>query len=90
MTREEYMSYAKSEIDSALTTTKNRLMNVVERAWAEGKKNAETDGVMEIVKEAIAKATAAPITSPTWPQTWYTTASNNTVPLGARMEDDGK
>ena len=53
MTREEFMTHAKREIDAAFNGNRNRLMNLVEQAWAEGKRNAETDSVMEIVREAL-------------------------------------
>ena len=45
MTRDEFMEEAQKEIDQVLLTHKNRLMNLVMKAWAEGKKNAEMDRV---------------------------------------------
>ena len=45
MTRDEFMDIANKEIDQMLVTQKNRMMGLVERAWAEGKKNAEMDRV---------------------------------------------
>lgn len=53
MTRDEFMAYAKREIDAVINTHKNRLMDVVYRAWAEGKKSAEIDALTETVKEAL-------------------------------------
>ena len=49
MKREEFMKYAEQEIDNAFRGQKNRMMNLVEQAWAEGKRNAEIDGVANIV-----------------------------------------
>lgn len=55
MTRDEFIDIASEEIDQMLITRKNRIMGLVERAWAEGKKNAEVSGIEGIVKEAIDK-----------------------------------
>ena len=53
MTRDEFMAYAESEVDEIVGRQKNRIMNVVSRAWAEGKKAAEIEGISEIVKAAL-------------------------------------
>lgn len=53
MTRDEFMTYAEHEIDAVLKTHKNRLMDVVYRAWAEGKKAAEIDALTETVRQAL-------------------------------------
>lgn len=53
MTRDEFMAYAEREIDAELKTRKNRLMNIVMRAWAEGKKSAEIDALTETVRQAL-------------------------------------
>ena len=53
MTRDEFMTYAEREIDAELKTRKNRLMNIVMRAWAEGKKSAEIDALTETVRQAL-------------------------------------
>lgn len=53
MTRDEFMAYAEREIDAVINTHKNRLMDVVMRAWAEGKKAAEISALTETVKEAL-------------------------------------
>ena len=55
MTREEFMKHAESEIEQAFRGQKNRMMNLVEQAWAEGKRNAEVNDVASVVKEAIEK-----------------------------------
>lgn len=48
MTREEFMKLAEQEIDKAFQGQRNRMMNLVEQAWAEGKRNAEMDRVDEL------------------------------------------
>ena len=53
MKREEFMKYAEREIDNAFRGQRNRMMNLVEQAWAEGKRNAEIDGVTSIVKGVL-------------------------------------
>ena len=55
MTREEFMKRAEAEIDQAFRGQRNRMMNLVEQAWTEGKRNAEIDGVTSIVKDALDK-----------------------------------
>ena len=55
MTRDEFMEIANKEIEQILVAHKNRMMGLVERAWAEGKKNAEVSSIEDIVKEAIDK-----------------------------------
>ena len=55
MTRDEFMEEAQKEIDQVFHTPKARLMNLVMKAWAEGKKNAEVSSIEDIVKEAIEK-----------------------------------
>ena len=62
MTREEFMAHAKSEIELALGGTKNRLMNLVQQAWAEGKRNSETELITGILREAVEKLTEKPKT----------------------------
>lgn len=53
MTRDEFMAYAEAEVDEIVGRQKNRIMNVVCKAWAEGKKAAEIEGISEIVKAAL-------------------------------------
>ena len=55
MTREDFMRHAENEIEQAFRGQKNRMMNLVEQAWAEGKRNAEIDGVTRIVRDALNK-----------------------------------
>lgn len=74
MTRDEFMDIANKEIDQMLVTQKNRMLGLVERAWAEGKKNSEVSGIEDIVKEAIEKIYGNPETkeqlSITTPDKW--------------------
>lgn len=53
MTRDKFMAYAEHEIDAVLKTHKNRILDVVYRAWAEGKKAAEIDALTETVRQAL-------------------------------------
>lgn len=41
MTREEFMKHAKSEIEEVFGNKRNRLMNLIQQAYAEGRRNAE-------------------------------------------------
>ena len=50
MTRDEFMERARREIDQAFAGQKNRMMNLVQQAWAEGKRAAETDAVARVMK----------------------------------------
>lgn len=72
MTRDEFMKHAEQEIDQAFRGQKNRMMNLVEQAWAEGKRNAEVDifkeagsELVEYVKKEIKLPTVI-TTSKTW------------------------
>ena len=49
MTRDEFIEYAGNEIDIVFGNRKNRMMNIVQQAWAEGKRNAEID----LLKDAM-------------------------------------
>ena len=53
MKREEFMKIAEREIESAFRGQRNRMMNLVEQAWAEGKRNAEIDGISNIVNGVL-------------------------------------
>lgn len=56
MTRNEFLEWARDELEQATRTYAHRVMNVVERAYAEGKRNAETDSIIGIVTDALKKA----------------------------------
>lgn len=53
MTREEFMKHAEQEIAQVLNKEKNRIMNIVEQAWAEGKRNAEVAAFEEVGNELV-------------------------------------
>ena len=55
VTREEFIKHAENEIDDIFRSQKNRIMNLVMQGWAEGKRNAEIDGVTRIVRDALNK-----------------------------------
>ena len=55
MTREDFMKYAEKEIDDIFRSQRNRIMNLVMQGLAEGKRNAEIDGVTRIVRDALNK-----------------------------------
>lgn len=53
MTRDEMMKYAREQVDEAFSGKRNRMMNLVEQAWAEGKRNAETEAAREMIGQAL-------------------------------------
>lgn len=54
MTRDKFMERARREIDQAFSGQKNRMMNLVQQAWAEGKRAAETDAVAQVIDDVMA------------------------------------
>lgn len=65
MTREEFFKHADQEIEDVFRGRKNRVRNLIEQAWAEGKRNAEVG----ILKEAI-EAAYEEYTAPTLHARW--------------------
>lgn len=53
MTRDEFIVSAMKDIEAATSKYKNSLLNIVEKAWAEGKKNAEIDEVTEVIRSVL-------------------------------------
>lgn len=53
MTRDEFMKHAEQEIEQAFRGQRNRMMNLVEQAWAEGKRNAEVEVFTEAGNELV-------------------------------------
>ena len=53
MTRDEFLKHAEAEIEAAFKPAKGRLMNLVQQAWAEGKKNAESAYIDEIGSDIL-------------------------------------
>ena len=58
MTREEFIRRAQGEVNVATNAYRNRMWNLIEQAWAEGKRNAEKEAVTKIVESAIRDAIA--------------------------------
>ena len=58
MTREEFIRRAQEEVNDASHVYRNRMLNLIEQAWAEGKRNAETEAVTKIVESAVKDAIA--------------------------------
>jgi len=48
VTREEFIKHAENEIDDIFRSQRNRIMNLVMQGWAEGKRNAEIDGIHQM------------------------------------------
>ena len=48
MTRDEFLKHAEQEIEETFKPVKEHLMNIIQQAWAEGKKNAESQYIDEI------------------------------------------
>ena len=53
MTRNEFMERARREIDQAFAGQKDRMMDLVQQAWAEGKRAAETDAVVQVIDDVM-------------------------------------
>ena len=51
MTRDEFIEYAGNEIDVVFGNRKNRMMNIVQQAWAEGKRNAAIDLLKDTMEQ---------------------------------------
>lgn len=56
MTREEFMQEARDTAHRILEGKENGIMNLVQQAWAEGKRNAEVETITELVKQAFYQA----------------------------------
>lgn len=75
MTRDQYMDSARDQINEALAKVRNRMMNLIAQAYAEGKKSAETAHMEAILREVIGRmekpektetASAEPETCESW------------------------
>ena len=53
MTRDEFLEHAGHEIDATLGNRKSHMLNLVEQAWVEGKRNAEVDTLKEAIEAAL-------------------------------------
>lgn len=61
MTRNEFMEWATDETAQAIGKFRNCVMNIASRAWAEGRKAAEIEGISEIVKAALEQTRPADV-----------------------------
>lgn len=55
MTREEFMQEARLTAKKILAGKENGIMNLVQQAWAEGKRNAEVETLRAAIDEALDK-----------------------------------
>lgn len=55
MTRDEFMKVARGDACEILKGRENQIMNLVQRAWAEGKRNTEVETIKESIIEALDK-----------------------------------
>ena len=53
MTREEFIELTENEINHILLIQKNHIKNLVQQAWAEGKRNAETEEIESVVRDVL-------------------------------------
>ena len=58
MTRDEFMVKARETARHILEGKENGIMNIVQQAWAEGKRNAEVETLKEAVVEAFCNGCA--------------------------------
>ncbi len=54
MTREKFMKDARLSAHKILESKEDGIMNLVQQAWAEGKRNAEVEALRETVEQAVA------------------------------------
>lgn len=54
MTREEFMKDARLSAHKILEGKENGIMNIVQQAWAEGKRNAEAETQKDAIEQALA------------------------------------
>ena len=54
MTREKFMKDARLSAHKILESKENGIMDLVQQAWAEGKRNAEVEALRETVEQAVA------------------------------------
>ena len=58
MTRDDFMAKARGTARQILEGKENGIMNLVQQAWAEGKRNAEVETLKQAVVEAFTNSTA--------------------------------
>ena len=60
MTRDEFMQEARKTAGKILESKENGIMNLVQQAWAEGKRNAEIETLSGLINAALAKDNNVP------------------------------
>ena len=72
MEREKFMQEARETARRILEGKENGIMNLVQQAWAEGKRNAEVETLRDAIDEALAKRDAKmePVSDAVYP-TWF-------------------
>lgn len=53
MEREKFMQEARLTVHRILEGKENGIMNLVQQAWAEGKRNAEVETLRAVIEEAL-------------------------------------
>ena len=70
MEREKFMQEARRTAHTILEGKENGIMNLVQRAWAEGKRNAEVETLRAAIDEALDRREAKKVPEdavyPTW------------------------
>ena len=54
MTRDDFMAKARGTARQILEGKENGIMNLVQQAWAEGKRNAEAETLKDAIEQALA------------------------------------
>ena len=94
MNRDDFMKEARVTARDILQGKENGIMNLVQRAWAEGKRNAEVETLRAAIDEALDRR--EPKEPPKEPpkdavyQTWCEWLNENGVILNARMYGSDK
>lgn len=60
MTRDEFMQEARKTAGRILESKENGIMNLIQQAWAEGKRNAEIETLSRLINEALTKDNNVP------------------------------
>ena len=69
MEREKFMQEARLTVHRILEGKENGIMNLVQQAWAEGKRNAEVETLRAAIEEALNKGeqkSDLEVVYPTW------------------------
>lgn len=87
MNRDVFMQEARVTARDILQGKENGIMNLVQRAWAEGKRNAEVETLRAAIDEALDKREPKePPVGAVYPTWWEWLAENGVVDV-ARIPD---